>query len=109
MDSQHDTSASAWLLRGGTVVDGSGAPRFAADVRIEGGRIVAVGEICRRNHDSTSKRHRLSAVQNNVVHHLTELTSIGFDRPQLFRQIQFQLRLRSLQCQSGRFADEVLQ
>jgi N-acyl-D-amino-acid deacylase len=30
------------LLRGGTVVDGTGAPRFVADVRIEGERIVAV-------------------------------------------------------------------
>ncbi len=44
MNAQHDTSPSAWLLRGGTVIDGSGAPRFAADVRIEGGRVVAVGE-----------------------------------------------------------------
>ncbi len=33
----------ALLLRGGTVIDGTGAPRFAADVRIEGDRIVAVG------------------------------------------------------------------
>src|SRR6187431_1784172 len=34
---------SVLLLRGGTVIDGTGAPRFAADVRIEGDRIVAVG------------------------------------------------------------------
>ena len=33
----------ALVLRGGTVVDGTGAPRFAADVRIEGERIAAVG------------------------------------------------------------------
>ena len=33
----------ALLLRGGTVIDGTGAPRFGADVRIEGDRIVAVG------------------------------------------------------------------
>jgi N-acyl-D-amino-acid deacylase len=33
----------ALLLRGGTVIDGRGAPRFDADVRIEGERIVAVG------------------------------------------------------------------
>jgi N-acyl-D-amino-acid deacylase len=31
------------LLRGGTIIDGSGAPRFGADVRIQGDRIVAVG------------------------------------------------------------------
>ena len=31
------------LLRGGTVVDGSGAPRFTADVAIRGERIAAVG------------------------------------------------------------------
>ena len=33
----------AVLLRGGTVIDGTGAPRFTADVRIEGERIVAIG------------------------------------------------------------------
>src|SRR5436190_4312159 len=34
----------ALLLRGGTVIDGTGAPRVVADVRIEGERIAAVGE-----------------------------------------------------------------
>jgi N-acyl-D-amino-acid deacylase len=34
---------SALLLRGGTVIDGTGAPRFAADIRIERERIVAIG------------------------------------------------------------------
>ena len=33
----------AIVLKGGTVVDGTGAPRFVADVRIEGDRIAAVG------------------------------------------------------------------
>ena len=33
------------LLRGGTVVDGSGAKRFTADVGVAGGRIVAVGKV----------------------------------------------------------------
>jgi len=33
------------LVRGGTVVDGSGAKRFTADVGVAGGRIVAVGKI----------------------------------------------------------------
>ena len=33
------------VIRGGTVVDGSGGPRCAADVLIEGGRVVAVGDV----------------------------------------------------------------
>ena len=32
------------LIKGGTVVDGSGAPSFAADVRISGGRITEVAQ-----------------------------------------------------------------
>ena len=32
------------LIRGGTVIDGSGAPRVDADVGIRGGRIVFVGD-----------------------------------------------------------------
>src|SRR4051812_9214965 len=31
------------LIRGGAVVDGSGSPRFVADVTVQGGRITAVG------------------------------------------------------------------
>jgi N-acyl-D-amino-acid deacylase len=40
MSAEHNP---ALLLRGGTVIDGTGAPRFVADVRIEGERIVAIG------------------------------------------------------------------
>jgi N-acyl-D-amino-acid deacylase len=36
------------LITGATVVDGTGQPRFEADVRIEGDRIAAVGELKRR-------------------------------------------------------------
>src|SRR5450631_1518837 len=43
MHPEDDRNSRALLLRGGTVIDGTGAPRFGADVRIEGERIVAVG------------------------------------------------------------------
>jgi N-acyl-D-amino-acid deacylase len=36
-----------WILRGGTVVDGTGAPRFRADVAITADRIAAVGEVAK--------------------------------------------------------------
>jgi N-acyl-D-amino-acid deacylase len=36
-----------WILRGGTVIDGTGAPRFRADVAIAGDRIAAVGEVAK--------------------------------------------------------------
>lgn len=37
------TQAAALLLRNAEVLDGTGAPAFPADVRVEGGRIAAVG------------------------------------------------------------------
>ena len=43
MPSAHPADPTALLLRGGMVIDGTGATRFRADVRIEGDRIAAVG------------------------------------------------------------------
>jgi len=39
------------VIRGGTVVDGSGAPPFEADIAIDGGRIVAVGPVAGRGRE----------------------------------------------------------
>ena len=36
-----------WILRGGTVIDGIGTPRFRADVVITGDRIAAVGAVAK--------------------------------------------------------------
>jgi N-acyl-D-amino-acid deacylase len=43
MQPESDRNMRALLLRGGTVIDGTGAARFRADVRVEGERVVAVG------------------------------------------------------------------
>lgn len=47
------------IIRGGTVIDGTNAPRFAADVGVRGGRIAAVGdltdEIASQTIDATGK------------------------------------------------------
>jgi N-acyl-D-amino-acid deacylase len=36
-----------WILRGGTVIDGSGGPRRRADVAIKGDRIAAIGKVAK--------------------------------------------------------------
>lgn len=46
------------VIRGGTVVDGTGAPRFVADVAVDGGVITAIGQISthgREEIDATGK------------------------------------------------------
>ncbi|MEO8137336.1 MAG: amidohydrolase family protein, partial [Betaproteobacteria bacterium] len=42
-ESQTIPMAGPFLLRGGTVIDGTGAPRYVADIRIRDGRIAEVG------------------------------------------------------------------
>jgi N-acyl-D-amino-acid deacylase len=42
---QEETGRAQLILRGGTVIDGSGAAPRRADVAVEGGRIAAVGEL----------------------------------------------------------------
>lgn len=37
------TTSAALVLRGGTIIDGTGAPRRSADLRVEGDRIAAMG------------------------------------------------------------------
>jgi N-acyl-D-amino-acid deacylase len=43
MKPQHDAGKSSLLIRGGTIIDGTGADRFVADVRIDGDRITEIG------------------------------------------------------------------
>ena len=40
------------LIRGGTVIDGSKAPRFDADIAVDGGRITAIGTLERHTADT---------------------------------------------------------
>ena len=38
------------VIRGGTVIDGTGQPQRTADIAIDGDRITAVGDNVRRGH-----------------------------------------------------------
>jgi N-acyl-D-amino-acid deacylase len=49
------------VIRGGTVVDGTGAPRFVADIAVDGGVITAVGNI------STEGREEIDAAGKIVT------------------------------------------
>src|SRR3546814_3173952 len=52
------------VIRGGTVVDGSGGAPFVADVAIDGDRIVAVGE--NRSEEHTSELQSLMRISYAV-------------------------------------------
>jgi N-acyl-D-aspartate/D-glutamate deacylase len=49
------------VIRGGTVVDGSGLPRYRADVGISGDRIARIGTIHARGREEVDARHRVVA------------------------------------------------
>jgi N-acyl-D-amino-acid deacylase len=49
------------VIRGGTVVDGSGLPRYRADVAISGDRIARIGIIRERGREEVDARHQVVA------------------------------------------------
>jgi N-acyl-D-aspartate/D-glutamate deacylase len=49
------------VIRGGTVVDGSGLPRYGADVGVLGGRIARIGKIRERGREELDARHQVVA------------------------------------------------
>jgi N-acyl-D-aspartate/D-glutamate deacylase len=49
------------VIRGGTVVDGSGLPRYRADIGIRGDRIARIGTIRERGRDEVDARHHVVA------------------------------------------------
>ena len=49
------------VIRGGTVVDGSGLPRYRADVGIRGDRIARIGKIRDRGREELDARHQVVA------------------------------------------------
>lgn len=47
------------VIRGGTIIDGTGDPRFEADVAVDNGRIVSVGKVAERGRSEIDARDRL--------------------------------------------------
>ena len=47
------------VIRGGTVIDGTGAASFVADIAIAGGKIAAVGEIAERGREEIDAAGKL--------------------------------------------------
>ena len=56
------------VIRDGTVVDGSGAPRFRADVAVSGGRIAAIGRIRERGAEEIDAEGQMVAPGFVEVH-----------------------------------------
>jgi N-acyl-D-aspartate/D-glutamate deacylase len=69
------------VIEGGTVVDGTGAPRRRADVGVAGGQIVAVGEVDGRAHHRIDAGGRIVAPGFVDVH--THLDAQAFWDPTL--------------------------
>jgi len=68
-----------FVIRGGTVVDGSGAPARKADVLIEGDRIAAVGEVPRADGERTIDARGLTVTPGFVdVHTHADLPLLAF-------------------------------
>ena len=44
------------LIRGGTIIDGTGGSRFAADIGVKGDQIAAIGPCPRRGRSASFKR-----------------------------------------------------
>src|SRR5690606_24497808 len=47
------------VIRGGTVIDGTGSPSFEGDVGVAGGKIVAVGKVESRGREEIDARGKL--------------------------------------------------
>jgi N-acyl-D-aspartate/D-glutamate deacylase len=76
MPNSADSASPALVLTGGLVVDGTGAPTVAADVRIEGGIITAIGAGLTRGADTIDCRGRVVAPGFIDIHCHSDLTAL---------------------------------